>query len=88
LAVVPNEHGSRFLTEASMHSPYDMLCKDLNGSFIWLEAATDLALARARLCDLASCVPSDYVLFDRVKQETIERISPAAKQRSPHDDSA
>jgi hypothetical protein len=61
-----------------MQTPYDMLRKDPDGSFIWLEAATDLALARARLRDLASRVPGDYVLFDCVKQETIENISSRA----------
>jgi hypothetical protein len=61
-----------------MQTPYDMLRKDPDGSFIWLEAATDLAVARARLRDLASRVPGDYVLFDRVKQETIDNISSRA----------
>jgi hypothetical protein len=58
-----------------MQTPYDMLRKDTDGSFVWLEAATDLALARARLHDLASRAPGEYVLFDRVKQETIENIT-------------
>lgn len=61
-----------------MQDPYDMLRKDQDGSFIWLEAASDLAVARARLRDLASRVHGDYVLFDRTKQEVIENISSQA----------
>jgi len=78
LSVVRKEHGSGFRTEGFMRIPYDMLRKDFDGSFIWLEAATDLALARARLRDLAARVPGDYVVFDRAKQEIIENISSLA----------
>jgi hypothetical protein len=58
-----------------MQTPFDLLLKDSEGSFIWLEAATDLALARARLRELASRAPGDYVLFDRAKQTVVENIS-------------
>jgi hypothetical protein len=58
-----------------MQTPYDMLRKDPDGNFIWLEAATDLAVRRARLRYLAAKAPGDYVLFDRAKQQTIENIS-------------
>ena len=61
-----------------METPFDLLLKDPEGSFIWLEAATDLARARSRLQELASRVPGEYVLFDRAKQETIEKISSVA----------
>jgi hypothetical protein len=61
-----------------MQTPFDLLLKDSEGSFIWLEAAADLPLARARLRELASRVPGEYVLFDRAKQETIEKISSGA----------
>jgi hypothetical protein len=54
-----------------MQTPFDLLLRDSDGSFIWLEAAADLPLARARLRDLASRVPGEYVLFDQIKQETI-----------------
>jgi hypothetical protein len=65
-----------------MRTPFDLLLRDSDGSFIWLEAAADLPLARARLRDLASRVPGEYVLFDQVKQETIEKISSRAASTS------
>ena len=65
-----------------MQTPFDLLLKDPEGSFIWLEAATDLTRARARLQELASRVPGEYVLFDRAKQETIEKISSLAASTS------
>jgi hypothetical protein len=63
-----------FRTEFSMQTPFDLLRKDLDG-FIWLEAATDLEVARKRLRELASYSPGEYVLFDHTSQETIEKIS-------------
>ncbi len=65
-----------------MQTPFDLLLRDSDGSFIWLEAAVDLPLARARLRDLASRVPGEYVLFDQIKQETIEKISSRAASTS------
>lgn len=61
-----------------MQTPFDLLLRDPDGSFIWLEASADLPLARARLRDLASRVPGEYVLFDPAKQETIDRINSRA----------
>jgi len=62
-----------------MQTPFDLLRRDPDGSFIWLEAAGDLSLARVRLSELASRVPGEYVLFDHTTQVTVEKISsPAA----------
>lgn len=58
-----------------MQAPFDLLRRDPDGSFIWLEAAADLVRARARLRELASRIPGEYVLFDQTRQETIEKIS-------------
>ncbi len=57
-----------------MQTPFDLLRKDPEG-FIWLEAATDLELARKRLRELASYSPGEYVLFDHTSQQTIEKVS-------------
>jgi hypothetical protein len=61
-----------------MHTPFDLLRRDPDGSFIWLEAATDLAQARIRMHELASRKPGDYVLFDQDRQETVEKVSSQA----------
>jgi hypothetical protein len=58
-----------------MQTPFDLLRRDPDGSFIWLEAAADLGLARTRLHELASRIPGEYVLFDHTCQRTIEKIS-------------
>jgi hypothetical protein len=61
-----------------MRTPFDLLRRDPDGSFIWLEAAADLAQARTRLRELASRNPGDYVLFDHTRQETVEKFSSQA----------
>lgn len=66
---------SSLCTDVPMRTPFDLLRRDPDGSFIWLEAATDLAQARTRLRELASCSPGDYVLFDHTCQETVEKLS-------------
>jgi hypothetical protein len=58
-----------------MQTSFDLLRRDPDGRFIWLEAAGDLPLARVRLRELASRVPGEYVLFDHTTQVTIEKIS-------------
>jgi hypothetical protein len=58
-----------------MQASFDLLRRDPDGSFIWIEAAADLVLARRRLRELASRAPGEYVLFDQTSQETIEKVS-------------
>jgi len=58
-----------------MQVPFDLLRKDPDGTFLWLEAAADLARARARLRELAARAPGEYVLFDHSSQQTVEKIS-------------
>jgi hypothetical protein len=61
--------------EYAMQTPFDLLRRDPDGTFIWLEAAADLPRARARLRELASGAPGEYLLFDHTSQETIEKVS-------------
>jgi hypothetical protein len=68
--------------ECFMQTPFDLLRRDPDGSFIWLEAAADLVGARSRLRELASRVPGEYVLFDHTSQETVEEISSRDASRS------
>jgi hypothetical protein len=65
-----------------MQTPYDLLRRDSEGNFAWLEAASDLAAARVRLQELASRVPGKYVLFDQQTQQILEEISSQAVSRS------
>jgi len=49
-----------------MHStPFDILKRHEDGSFIWLEAAKDLSGAQARLQDLSATTPGEYFVFDQ-----------------------
>jgi hypothetical protein len=57
-----------------MQTPFDLLRRDPDGSFISIEAAADLVVARMRLRELASNAPGEYVLFDHTNQETIEKF--------------
>jgi len=58
-----------------MRTLFDLVRRDPDGSFIWLEAAADLVDARARLRELASRSPGEYVLFNHTSHETVEKIS-------------
>jgi hypothetical protein len=59
-----------------MHStPYDLLKRDEDGSFIWLEAVRDLPGAQARLQDLSATTPGEYFVFDQRVQQIVAKIS-------------
>ncbi|HXT74809.1 MAG TPA: hypothetical protein VN780_00835 [Candidatus Eisenbacteria bacterium] len=59
-----------------MHStPFDILKRHEDGSFIWLEAAKDLSGARARLQDLSATTPGEYFVFDQRVQQIVAKIS-------------
>ena len=61
-----------------MKTPYDLLRRDSQGNFAWLEAASDLSAARLRLQELASRAPGKYLLFDQQTQQVLEEISSQA----------
>jgi hypothetical protein len=65
-----------------MQTAYDLLRRDSEGNFAWLEAANDLAAARIRLQELASRAPGKYVLFDQQTQQVLEEITSQAVSRS------
>jgi hypothetical protein len=56
-------------------SPFDILKRHEDGSFIWLEAAPDLQTAQARLRELCARVPGDYFVFDQKSQQIVARLS-------------
>ena len=65
-----------------MQTPYDLLRRDAQGNFAWLEAASDLSAARLRLQELASRAPGKYVLFDQQTQQILEEVSSPASSGS------
>ena len=56
-------------------SPYDILRRHSDGSFIWLEAAAELAHARDRLQQLYAATPGEYFVFDQKSQQIVAKIS-------------
>ncbi len=59
-----------------MHStPFDILRRHSDGSFIWLEAASELTHARDRLQQLYAAAPGEYFVFDQKSQQIVARIS-------------
>jgi hypothetical protein len=56
-------------------SPFDILKRDEDGSFIWLEAAQNLETAQARLQELCAKAPGDYFVFDQKSQQIVGRLS-------------
>lgn len=44
--------------------PYDILKKD-NANLVWIEAAHDLEIAKARIRELVAISKGDYVVFDQ-----------------------
>lgn len=59
-----------------MHSPQlDILRREPDGSFIWMEAARDLEAAKARLEELVGAAPGEYFVFDQRSQEIVAKLA-------------
>jgi hypothetical protein len=56
-------------------TPFDILKRHEDGSFIWLEAARDLQGAQARLQELSVSVPGEYFVFDQRSQQIVAKVS-------------
>jgi hypothetical protein len=56
-------------------SPYDILRRHNDGSFIWLEASPELGHAKDRLQTLYSAAPGEYFVFDQRSQQIVAKIS-------------
>jgi len=56
-------------------APYDILRRHSDGSFIWLEAASELSQAKDRLQHLYAASPGEYFVFDQRSQQIVAKIS-------------
>jgi hypothetical protein len=56
-------------------SPFDILKRQDDGSFIWLEATQDLAAAQSRLQELSVQAPGEYFVFDQTTQQIVAKLS-------------
>ena|ERR1700719_3259914 len=60
-----------------MPSPQlDILRRERDGSFIWIEAAQDVEGAKARLEELVAATPGEYFVFDQRSQEIVAKLAP------------
>lgn len=59
-----------------MPSPQlDILRREPDGSFIWMEAVHDLEGAKARLEELVGAAPGEYFVFDQRSQEIVAKVA-------------
>jgi hypothetical protein len=54
---------------------FDILKKHEDGSFIWLEAAQSVQIARARVQELCTKTPGEYFVFDQKSQQIVAKLS-------------
>jgi hypothetical protein len=62
--------------------PFDILKRQSDGSFIWLEAASNLPAAKNRLEQLCRAVPGDYFVFDQKTQQMVAHFGLSTNQFS------
>jgi hypothetical protein len=53
----------------------DILKRQSDGSFIWIEAASEMEVAEKRLSQLASAEPGEYFVFDQRTQQIVAKIA-------------
>jgi hypothetical protein len=58
---------------ASMKRPFDILKKTDVVNFKWVEAVRDLQTAEARILELETHSPGDYVVFSQRTQQIVAR---------------
>ena len=59
-----------------MHlTPFDILRRHDDGSFIWLEAAEELTVAQLRLQELSANAPGEYFIFDQRSQQIVAKLA-------------
>lgn len=56
-------------------TPFDILKRQKDGSYIWLEAVRDLQKAKARLQQLFAITPGDYFVFDQKVQRVVAQVA-------------
>ncbi len=65
-----------FLGKGNMPTaPFDILRRHEDGSFLWLETAHDLEIARTRLRELYAQTPGSYFVFDQKSQQIVAKLS-------------
>ena len=59
-----------------MRAPHlDILRRQSDGGFMWIEAARDVMAAEERISQLAEREPGEYFVFDQRSQQIIAKIA-------------
>jgi hypothetical protein len=62
-----------------MRTPHlDILKRQRDGSFVWIEAASDLRIAEDRILRLAEMDPGEYFVFDQRSQQIVAKVAKPA----------
>jgi len=60
---------------------FDILKKDRKGTFQWLEAASDIETAKARVLQLSSESPDEFIVFREVDLQVVATSRQFREQR-------
>jgi hypothetical protein len=59
-----------------MRTPHlDILKRQRDGSFVWIEATSDMRVAEERISELAVAEPGEYFVFDQKRQQMVAKIA-------------
>ena len=59
-----------------MRTPHlDILKRQSNGEFVWIEAASDVRVAEERISYLAEANPGEYLVFDQRTQQIVAKVA-------------
>ena len=62
-----------------MRAPHlDILKRQRDGSFLWIEAVNDLRVAEERITKLAYADPGEYFVFDQKSQQIVAKTEKEA----------
>jgi hypothetical protein len=57
-----------------MRAPHlDILKRQRDGTYVWIEAASDMVVAEERISQLASTDPGEYFVFDQRTQQVVAK---------------
>jgi hypothetical protein len=71
LIQVPKLHRERIMLTPHL----DILRRQGDGSFVWIEAKSNMKAAEERISELASNEPGEYFVFDQRTQQIVAKIA-------------
>ena len=59
-----------------MRAPHlDILRRQSDGGFVWIEVASDVQVAEERIAKLADKEPGEYFVFDQRTQQIVAKVA-------------